>query len=322
METLFHRLNNNSRSQFVCDHVVCVCVCVCGAQERNIFNRIFGGFLMRKAYELGWANACSFGWVSLIITLVKLWKLTRHCSKLAGLLLQRVSAQPGGRGRHPLPEAGGDRLPAAAVLTGWNRCHLVWLCPYMWQQGSNVTMTIVITTTSTFVAAFLVTPVEWCRVVITDDVDDVYIVCRCATHRANTFRSEFTARCLTRWPASTTLPMSSTSRLSRTGTSPTSCPTRMEVSARTHTHTHTETHGDIFSVKCCLCWLFLSYRVHVVLGWKETLMSHCWTVKDNMPKTLIFGQKDCIWWLARWYMSGCETMLWVKEEQVSIKQYI
>uniref|UniRef100_A0A672N6Q3 Acyl-coenzyme A thioesterase 9, mitochondrial-like n=1 Tax=Sinocyclocheilus grahami TaxID=75366 RepID=A0A672N6Q3_SINGR len=26
----------------------------------NIFNRIFGGFLMRKAYELSWANACAF----------------------------------------------------------------------------------------------------------------------------------------------------------------------------------------------------------------------------------------------------------------------
>lgn len=35
---------------------------VCVDQERNIFNRIFGGFLMRKAYELGWANACSYGW--------------------------------------------------------------------------------------------------------------------------------------------------------------------------------------------------------------------------------------------------------------------
>ncbi|XP_048031437.1 acyl-CoA thioesterase 9, tandem duplicate 2 isoform X4 [Megalobrama amblycephala] len=29
-------------------------------RERNIFNRIFGGFLMRKAYELGRANACVF----------------------------------------------------------------------------------------------------------------------------------------------------------------------------------------------------------------------------------------------------------------------
>ncbi|KAM9333612.1 acyl-coenzyme A thioesterase 9, mitochondrial isoform 3-T3 [Pholidichthys leucotaenia] len=31
------------------------------ATSRNIFNRIFGGFLMRKAYELGWANACAYG---------------------------------------------------------------------------------------------------------------------------------------------------------------------------------------------------------------------------------------------------------------------
>uniref|UniRef100_A0A674ASM4 Acyl-CoA thioesterase 9 n=1 Tax=Salmo trutta TaxID=8032 RepID=A0A674ASM4_SALTR len=34
---------------------------ICHPQERNIFNRIFGGFLMRKAYELGWANACVYG---------------------------------------------------------------------------------------------------------------------------------------------------------------------------------------------------------------------------------------------------------------------
>ncbi|XP_068160730.1 acyl-CoA thioesterase 9, tandem duplicate 1 isoform X1 [Antennarius striatus] len=34
---------------------------ICHPQERNIFNRIFGGFLMRKAYELGWANASAYG---------------------------------------------------------------------------------------------------------------------------------------------------------------------------------------------------------------------------------------------------------------------
>lgn len=34
---------------------------ICHPQERNIFNRIFGGFIMRKAYELGWATACNFG---------------------------------------------------------------------------------------------------------------------------------------------------------------------------------------------------------------------------------------------------------------------
>uniref|UniRef100_UPI00398E911F acyl-coenzyme A thioesterase 9, mitochondrial-like isoform X2 n=1 Tax=Pristiophorus japonicus TaxID=55135 RepID=UPI00398E911F len=30
-------------------------------EERNIFNKIFGGFLMRKAFELAWANACVYG---------------------------------------------------------------------------------------------------------------------------------------------------------------------------------------------------------------------------------------------------------------------
>ncbi|XP_063812297.1 acyl-coenzyme A thioesterase 9, mitochondrial [Pseudophryne corroboree] len=34
---------------------------ICHPQQRNIFNRIFGGFLMRKANELGWATACSYG---------------------------------------------------------------------------------------------------------------------------------------------------------------------------------------------------------------------------------------------------------------------
>ncbi|XP_032082185.1 acyl-coenzyme A thioesterase 9, mitochondrial isoform X3 [Thamnophis elegans] len=38
---------------------------ICHPQERNIFNRIFGGFLMRKAYELGWATAYSYGFVIL-----------------------------------------------------------------------------------------------------------------------------------------------------------------------------------------------------------------------------------------------------------------
>ncbi|XP_074850409.1 acyl-coenzyme A thioesterase 9, mitochondrial isoform X3 [Carettochelys insculpta] len=34
---------------------------ICHPEKRNIFNRIFGGFLMRKAFELGWATACSYG---------------------------------------------------------------------------------------------------------------------------------------------------------------------------------------------------------------------------------------------------------------------
>ncbi|XP_072034992.1 acyl-coenzyme A thioesterase 9, mitochondrial-like isoform X2 [Amphiura filiformis] len=31
---------------------------ICFPQERNLYNKIFGGFLMRKATELAWANAC------------------------------------------------------------------------------------------------------------------------------------------------------------------------------------------------------------------------------------------------------------------------
>ncbi|KAJ8403289.1 hypothetical protein AAFF_G00355060 [Aldrovandia affinis] len=34
---------------------------ICHPEERNVFNRIFGGFLMRKAYELAWANTCAYG---------------------------------------------------------------------------------------------------------------------------------------------------------------------------------------------------------------------------------------------------------------------
>lgn len=59
-----------------------------------------------------------------------------------GLLLQRPSPDSGGCGRHPLPETCGDRLPAAAVLTGQratdtaitsihtNSCLLTFLCRF------------------------------------------------------------------------------------------------------------------------------------------------------------------------------------------------
>uniref|UniRef100_A0A5F8H2H5 Acyl-CoA thioesterase 9 n=1 Tax=Monodelphis domestica TaxID=13616 RepID=A0A5F8H2H5_MONDO len=33
---------------------------ICHPEKRNIFNRIFGGYLMRKAYELAWATAYQF----------------------------------------------------------------------------------------------------------------------------------------------------------------------------------------------------------------------------------------------------------------------
>lgn len=33
-------------------------ILICHPQSRNLYNKIFGGFLMREAYELAWANTC------------------------------------------------------------------------------------------------------------------------------------------------------------------------------------------------------------------------------------------------------------------------
>ncbi|CAE1168727.1 ACOT9 [Acanthosepion pharaonis] len=33
---------------------------ICHPEQRNMYNKIFGGFLMRQAYELGWANSFMF----------------------------------------------------------------------------------------------------------------------------------------------------------------------------------------------------------------------------------------------------------------------
>lgn len=35
-------------------------VIICHPEQRNLYNKIFGGFLMRQAYELAWANACLY----------------------------------------------------------------------------------------------------------------------------------------------------------------------------------------------------------------------------------------------------------------------
>ena len=33
---------------------------ICQPENRNRFNKIFGGFIMRQAFELAWANAFTF----------------------------------------------------------------------------------------------------------------------------------------------------------------------------------------------------------------------------------------------------------------------
>ena len=32
-------------------------VMLCQPESRNVFNKLFGGFIMRQAFELAWANA-------------------------------------------------------------------------------------------------------------------------------------------------------------------------------------------------------------------------------------------------------------------------
>ena len=206
---------------------------MCGEQERNIFNRIFGGFLMRKAYELGWANACSFGWElggkDAAAGERKNVGLTLECLLC---VLQRVSAESGGCWWYPLPETCRDRLPAAALVAGQRvRVHL--LCSFTSDQCCQIS----------FCQNILLNPsnctFKHCEV----NLACVLCVCfRCVTRRGSTSRSEFTARCSTRCHASTTPPTSSTSPSLQTETSPTSFPTHMEVSTHRHTQTHTHRH--------------------------------------------------------------------------------
>ena len=35
-------------------------IVICHPEQRNIYNKIFGGFLMRKGFELAWINACMY----------------------------------------------------------------------------------------------------------------------------------------------------------------------------------------------------------------------------------------------------------------------
>lgn len=42
------------------DEAVLKNVIICFPQERNLYSKIFGGFLMRQAFELAWTNSCLF----------------------------------------------------------------------------------------------------------------------------------------------------------------------------------------------------------------------------------------------------------------------
>jgi acyl-coenzyme A thioesterase 9 len=35
-------------------------VIICFPEQRNLYNKIFGGFLMRQAFELAWTNVAMF----------------------------------------------------------------------------------------------------------------------------------------------------------------------------------------------------------------------------------------------------------------------
>ena len=40
---------------------------VCQPEHRNRFNKIFGGFIMRQAFELAWANTYTFRYIGIFM---------------------------------------------------------------------------------------------------------------------------------------------------------------------------------------------------------------------------------------------------------------
>ena len=46
---------------------------ICQPENRNRFNKIFGGFIMRQAFELAWANAFTFRFNQNLIQLLNYW---------------------------------------------------------------------------------------------------------------------------------------------------------------------------------------------------------------------------------------------------------
>lgn len=134
----------NCRSQFACSHVLLTsflaCLCVWSLAEEHLQQDLWRfpdeeslrtGLGQRLLLRVSGGLEGGGLVVPSSITIpnrMSVSKLTFNGFSLACLLLQRVATQPGGCGRHPLSEAGGDRLPAAAVLTGWTACCLVLLC--------------------------------------------------------------------------------------------------------------------------------------------------------------------------------------------------
>ena len=61
---------NCNQSKSNCRHIRKSCILVFILfQQRNIYNKIFGGFLMRQAFELGFVNACVYRSVNFCVLL-------------------------------------------------------------------------------------------------------------------------------------------------------------------------------------------------------------------------------------------------------------
>ena len=56
----FKRLSKSSKDRWMSDAFLKSCV-ICHPQHRNIYGKIFGGYVMRKAYEISWSVAYVFG---------------------------------------------------------------------------------------------------------------------------------------------------------------------------------------------------------------------------------------------------------------------
>ena len=73
---------------------------ICQPENRNLYNKVFGGFIMRQALELAWANTYMFRYGMMSMS-VKLF-----------LIFQQGKTFLSAHGGYLVPSSSRDRIPA------------------------------------------------------------------------------------------------------------------------------------------------------------------------------------------------------------------